>query len=62
MICPRLHYNKVQNSNKSLDILRELRVNKMQYSLVVRRERNKKIKLESVSVRKCIQLLVVIEM
>lgn len=59
MICPRLHYNKVQNSNMSLAILRELHVNKMGYSLVVRRERNKKIKLESVSVRKGIQLLVI---
>lgn len=58
MICPRLHYNKVQNSNMSLAILRELHVNKMGYSLVVRRERNK-IKLESVSVRKGIQLLVI---
>lgn len=59
MICPRLHYNKVQNSNRSLVILRELYVNKMGHSLVVRRERNKKIKLESVSVRKGIQLLVI---
>lgn len=51
--------SKVQNSNRSLVILRELHVNKMGYSLVVRRERNKKIKLESVSVRKGIQLLVI---
>lgn len=58
MICPRLHYSKVQNSNRSLDILRELHVNKMHYGRVVRRDRNK-IKLESVSVRECIQLLVI---
>lgn len=38
MICPRSYYNKIQN-NKNLGILREPHVNKMNYSLMVRREK-----------------------
>lgn len=46
VICPRSHYNKVQNNNKNLGTLREPHVNKMHYSLVVvRREKQDQVRI-----------------